>query len=240
MLTLSTETLKLNLNNCHCKHVVLGCSHDNGYARILEDESNPDNLSRITLLEGVPFEKELYLLKSKYRAIKFDDLFRDTKISYHHSIAIPKRSDSPQQKQHPAIPAEGNSTATESGKGTAPWAAAAAFMPNAPNNGETTAPKAPSPTPDDRARIPVNRFGQRVDWPLRVKWDKYEVDKVKAMRLCAKEYLLGQCYSNDCDLEHNKDVSPNTVEYLKLFTRLRPCINGLSCQSKNCMYGHGK
>ncbi|KAF2011566.1 hypothetical protein BU24DRAFT_435970 [Aaosphaeria arxii CBS 175.79] len=74
------ETFKLYLGDFHCRQIFFGCSHDNGYARTLEAHaSDPVAVPRVTLLEGVPFEKELVDLP--YKTKKFSDLFRDTKLS---------------------------------------------------------------------------------------------------------------------------------------------------------------
>lgn len=83
-----SETFKLHLNNCHCRHIIFGCSHDNGYARLLEDVADRRNLDRITLMEGVPFERELAALQAKYRSIKFQGLFRTTKINVYQQQYI--------------------------------------------------------------------------------------------------------------------------------------------------------
>ncbi|KAH9827470.1 zinc finger protein [Teratosphaeria destructans] len=74
-----SETFKLFLTDYHCRQIVLGCSHDNGYARLLEQFVNdPEANQRVTLLEGVPFEKELTVLP--FRTVKFGDIFRDSKL----------------------------------------------------------------------------------------------------------------------------------------------------------------
>lgn len=60
--------------------VLFGCSHDNGYARALEECSdNPETVRKVVLLEGVPFEKEL--LPLPYLTTKFPSLFRQSKIA---------------------------------------------------------------------------------------------------------------------------------------------------------------
>lgn len=72
--------LELHLRGYQCRHILFGCSHDNGYARTLEKYSmNPEVLRHVTLLEGVPFEKELIQLPHK--KTKLPGLFRDTKIN---------------------------------------------------------------------------------------------------------------------------------------------------------------
>jgi hypothetical protein len=63
----------------HCRRVLFGCSHDNGYARALEEcMDKPNIVDKVVLLEGVPFEKELLALP--YTTKKFPGLFRDFKI----------------------------------------------------------------------------------------------------------------------------------------------------------------
>ncbi|MCJ1388175.1 hypothetical protein MMC18_001020 [Xylographa bjoerkii] len=76
-----SELFKLFVNNSHCKHIIFGCSHDNGYARLLEDIAGQAMPTQITLLEGVPFERELAIMKSRYLFTRFDNLFRSTKIN---------------------------------------------------------------------------------------------------------------------------------------------------------------
>ncbi|KAF2703489.1 hypothetical protein K504DRAFT_179104 [Pleomassaria siparia CBS 279.74] len=73
------ETFKLYGPDMHCRHIFIGCSHDNGYARALEDYAHdPSYLRRITLLKGVAFEKELLALPFPTRTIP--GIFRTSKI----------------------------------------------------------------------------------------------------------------------------------------------------------------
>ena len=74
-----TENFKIFSQDYHCRRILFGCSHDNGYARVLEDYSDkPEILDKVVLLEGVPFEKELLLLY--YGIKKFPGIFRDSKL----------------------------------------------------------------------------------------------------------------------------------------------------------------
>ena len=68
----------MNINNVHCRHIVFGCSHDNGYARLLEEVVGHP---KVSLLEGVPFERELSSLKPRFKSVRFDKLFRTTKVN---------------------------------------------------------------------------------------------------------------------------------------------------------------
>ena len=59
-------------------------------------------VDQITLLEGVPFERELTILRSKYETTKFEGLFRTSKLittyqQYHQPQPQPLRSQLPSQ-----------------------------------------------------------------------------------------------------------------------------------------------
>ena len=82
VLTYCIELFKLHLNNVHCRQIVFGCSHDNGYARLLEEVAQHPKINQVTLLEGVPFERELATFKTTFATAKFDNLFRTSKIPY--------------------------------------------------------------------------------------------------------------------------------------------------------------
>lgn len=74
------ENFKIHINNLHCRKIFFGCSHDNGFARMLEKYmTEPYYVSKVTLLEGVPFEKELQALP--YATKKFQGIFRESKIN---------------------------------------------------------------------------------------------------------------------------------------------------------------
>ncbi|KAI4615595.1 uncharacterized protein J4E87_009054 [Alternaria ethzedia] len=73
------ELFKLYSQDYHCRRIFFGCSHDNGYARTLEQCSDRLQVTnKVVLLEGVPFEKELVGLP--YQTKKFPGLFRETKL----------------------------------------------------------------------------------------------------------------------------------------------------------------
>lgn len=73
------ENFKIFTQDYHCRKLLFGCSHDNGYARVLDECSDKAEIvSKVVLLEGVPFEKEL--LPLPYSAKKFPGIFRDSKL----------------------------------------------------------------------------------------------------------------------------------------------------------------
>ncbi|KAF2646060.1 hypothetical protein P280DRAFT_512267 [Massarina eburnea CBS 473.64] len=82
-----SEMFKLSIDDFHCRHIFFGCSHDNGFARLLEKTMDDDSkVKRVVLLEGAPFEKEL--LSLPYKTKKLDGLFRDSKLNVHKANGI--------------------------------------------------------------------------------------------------------------------------------------------------------
>ncbi|KAH7139137.1 hypothetical protein B0J11DRAFT_516140 [Dendryphion nanum] len=72
------ESFKLYLDDFSCRKIFFGCSHDNGYARVLEDYTDDLSISRVTLIGGVPFEKELIPLP--FQKMVLSNIFRNAKI----------------------------------------------------------------------------------------------------------------------------------------------------------------
>ncbi len=235
-----TEIFKLHLYDCHCRHIIFGCSHDNGYARLLEDLlADKPTIKHITLLEGVPFERELANLKNTYETTKFRNLFRTTKISiYQPPPPLPQ----PQfQFQPPPPPPPTTTTRTPSIPNstltmnpTAPsWASTAMTAPAT----IASAPPTPNPPPATVPGIPRNRYGQRVDAQLQ--YDKSEVNRVKKIHMCNVHYLRRDCpYGVECTHDHGYKPSKNELTTLKYIARMTPCRFGTECDDLSCIYGH--
>ncbi|KAI4923545.1 hypothetical protein J4E85_008584 [Alternaria conjuncta] len=63
-----------DLADMHCHQILFGGSADNGYARLLGPYTEDDAVrSRITLLEGPPFARELAAIKDRYHTVSFDN-----------------------------------------------------------------------------------------------------------------------------------------------------------------------
>ncbi|PVI02961.1 hypothetical protein DM02DRAFT_558973 [Periconia macrospinosa] len=271
------ETFKLFINDLHCRQIFFGCSHDNGFARTLEEYMTEDGyLSKVTLLEGVPFEKELLALP--YRTKKFPGIFRDSKIivqgasyaspavnatppsvlkTFNMMTGLPTHfppSTDPKSMNRSSV-TEGSplgnhaladisrtpsssTLASDVGsfattaKPTMNWAAKAAAPPP---------PASPKPKyePVNREEVIArNRLGQRVD-PMTRDYDKAEVDRVKAMKLCNIHFLRQECpYGNNCTHVHDFKPSPAEIATLRLVARMAPCMHGSSCTDFKCIYGH--
>ncbi|MDI1488604.1 MAG: hypothetical protein OHK93_007879 [Ramalina farinacea] len=84
------EMFRVHVKDVHCKHVFLGGSSDNGYARVLEPYAGDEVIkNRITMLEGPPFAAELSALVGKFRVTSFSEVFRSKKLgsASHSSLA---------------------------------------------------------------------------------------------------------------------------------------------------------
>ncbi|KAL8749798.1 MAG: hypothetical protein Q9184_006664, partial [Pyrenodesmia sp. 2 TL-2023] len=253
-----TELFKLQLSDYRCHHIFFGCSHDNGYARLLEQYTEPSLTSRITLLEGVPFEKELKFLQSQYSSVKFGELFRAKKINI-YSPAQPTSSLPPATQ---AVRAASDSSGAPlphgvyqspyqpitNGSNPSPTLSNASVMnPKAASWASTATaaaqlvspPPTPQPAPSHPAtsdEIPRNRNLQRIDPPI--VYDKELVNKVRNMKLCNVHFLRNDCGYKPCTHSHDYKLSKNELGALKAIARMVPCYYGSDCDDPKCIYGH--
>lgn len=225
-----------------------------------------DYSTKVTLLEGVPFEKELSSLP--FRKQKLHDLFRGSKL------VVPKASYSTNPAYVETVPKNFNAIPGLPTRLPPPrngnWpqdspSYAKVVLANSPTPSNATlgsdgvsvgsrrvmnwaetavAPPLPaSPAADyrpaDRNEIVArNRAGQRIDPPYR-DIDKAEVDRVKKLKLCNVHYLLNECpYGNKCPHRHNYQPTEGEIAALRLVARLAPCTNGSGCEVPKCVYGH--
>lgn len=67
----------------NCVRIILGASHDNGYARLLRQlETDSVTVVKVVLLEGPPFAMELEnLIGATFPRIKFPGLFIEQKLA---------------------------------------------------------------------------------------------------------------------------------------------------------------
>lgn len=238
------ENLKLQLYDYHCRHIFFGCSHDNGYARLLEDLGDLSANDRITLLEGVPFEKELTMLKSKYKTTKFEGLFRTTKINvyqqqYPPQLTPPQLTPVQSQYQSPYQPVMARPSPAPSSNASSMNPMATSWATTAVSNATriVSPPPTPQPTPAAVQTIPRNRHGQRID-PV-VKFDANEVERVKKLKMCNVHFLRHDCiFGDDCTHDHSYKPNKNEVQTLRHVARMTPCKFGTECDEIKCIYGH--
>ena len=250
------EIFKLYLRDIHCHQLVLGCSHDNGYARLLEDIMGDSNfLERITLLEGVPFERELAELQRQFRTTKFNDLFRGSKVvapsQYRAGPTAPLPSLLPDSRN--TSPAPAPAVARQKSKSdelAAPTANASAAPVSWAS--KTAAPYTPSPSETELANksnagsanratttINRNRHGQRID-DLDTYIHNDDIKRIKRLKLCNVYYLIGPdaCNNPRCNHDHEWPITKNDLRVLRQVARMAPCDYGTECDDPGCIYGH--
>lgn len=72
------ELMRWHLRNYNCRQILLGISHDAGYAPFLEEVVTQNDKYRVTIVEGPPTVREL--ASTGLSIIKFDTIFRSSKI----------------------------------------------------------------------------------------------------------------------------------------------------------------
>ncbi|KAL9137811.1 MAG: hypothetical protein Q9175_000983 [Cornicularia normoerica] len=245
-----SEIFKLHLYDSHCRRILFGCSHDNGYARLLEDVADISIRHRITLLEGVPFERELSQLKSTYQTTRFEALFRTTKINiynqqYPQPLGLPPPGLPPPQVQQTMglppyqSPYQPGIARTISASPSAPlnpaaptWASTAMTAPSQ----MASPPPTPQPTANVTKQVLRNRYGQRID-PI-VSYDPNEVKRIKKLKMCNVHFLRGDCPYDPCTHDHFYKPNKNEMATLKYVSRMTPCKFGSDCDDLKCIYGH--
>ena len=215
------EAFKLHLYDYHCRQILFGCSHDNGYARLLEQYvDDREAMTRVTLLEGTPFEKELAILP--FATKKFPDIFRETKIN------LPGQWDlltgRPRVDSHGLNAASGVFTPRTGTPGTigSPLGSmrnldgqlltsrnhhlrsdSTISLAGSVDNGPTTYARMaiknahqpfidlPRAPPVTKETVKRNRHGQRIDDEL--EYDRDEVQRIKKMKSCNQHYIGNGC-----------------------------------------------
>jgi hypothetical protein len=203
----------------HCQRILFGGSADNGYARLLGPFTEDDEIrSRITLLEGPPFARELAEIKDRYRTVSFDKVFRSQMLVGQRrplaSIPTPPRTPS---TGYASIVAQASaaSVSTKSSNSVVM------------NQATTTA-------------VLLDRVDERVDPPLH--YNPKDFVALRSRRLCNTFYLLGKCpyleKYGDCQHDHSAKLSSKQTVALRAVARLTLCKKGRSCKDPECLSGH--
>ncbi|PBP27480.1 CCCH zinc finger DNA binding protein [Diplocarpon rosae] len=214
------ENLRWHLRNHNCKQILLGISHDAGYAPFLDEVVSLDDRSKITIMEGPPTVRELK--NTGIQVINFNNIFRSEKL----------------------IDRGGNNEAAAS-----TWAGVSSISSPAPSispisikNGSTTTISIRNVTPTFTAAKPAWVPSPRgLDPPITV--NAMVLEKVKrrtnTSKLCNNHYLRGPCSKgDDCSFEHKYKPSEEELKVIAYLTRLNPCLNGQDCEQEYCIYGH--
>ncbi|RYP81671.1 hypothetical protein DL769_001903 [Monosporascus sp. CRB-8-3] len=215
------ETTRWNLRNYNCKQIVLGVSHDAGYAPFLDDLASDASLRRrITILEGYPTVREIESTGVEILALK--DIFRGDKLINRTPLTPSVAS---------ASPASGSiSYATITQKASPPP--------------QLTLPitlKSATPARGTKTQPPWNPGPRGLDTPIPI--NQVALDSIKkrkdSNKLCNNHFLRGPCAKGDeCCFVHNYNPTKDEINAIALLARVNPCTNGQDCDVDNCIYGH--
>ncbi|KAL2862754.1 CCCH zinc finger protein [Aspergillus lucknowensis] len=234
------ESFKLHLYNCHCHQIFLGCSDESPYPQTLEETfADLDLLGRVSLIEGIPFGKNLESLKAHYRITKFPEIFRDSKITpawapWKAAVATKPRSLlTPSPNPHVAPLSRTSSNVT-----TASNSLPVSSTPASSRSGDDFQLVRSKPTSLRSKTVERNKYGQRVDRLDIQSIPREEVNRIKKLKLCNYLFLQGECPNENCHHDHSRKLTKSELQTLTAVARMTPCRYGLECDDPNCMYGH--
>ena len=250
-----SELMRLQLYDCHCHQVLLGCSQNNDHAHMLEDYRNDQELGdHISILESGPVHKDLADLDSNFKRTRFDGVFSTIQM-----VKAPVSA--PLPKAPPALAAalpaltkvESNKTNSSASPANTPqmnWAtvtaqAHATPTPTAKVNGtRVTTPSSSISSEPTKVKpygksIDTNRHGMRID-RVDTSIPNYEIQRVKKLKLCNIYYLQGVtlCTSGNCSHRHDYPISNYERKILREVARMTPCYYKTDCDDHECIYGH--
>ncbi|KAL2759873.1 hypothetical protein ACRALDRAFT_2038636 [Sodiomyces alcalophilus JCM 7366] len=259
------EATRWNLGNHNCKHILLGISHDSGYAPFLDEILKDDDArNRVTVIEGVPTVRELR--NTGVNKIHLDTLFRKDKLADKTADGrpVPRRSSPSSHGPAPATTLSQGSTATTTTTTSAGSVSSSTTM-SSPSWAGITALANASPPPHiilplghanatvaaSQARKSAREVGPEtsawnpgprgLDKPIVA--NPAVVDAIKkrkdTCRLCNNHYLKGHCAKgNECSFEHKYKASEDDLRALSFLARFNPCGKGQECEVEYCIYGH--
>jgi hypothetical protein len=209
------ELFSLFVKDTHCKQLILGCCHDNGYVVILDPYKHSTGpVSRITLLQGPRPGREYF--KLPFETLKLHNLFREAPLP-DNGIQQVKPDNS--HTKIPWRPTRGHDSA---------------------GNGCVD-----KPTTFDHPVYPrsiyLNEDNERVDDPFPEPdaddWAKF-YRRIKQQRICNDYTFRGHCANKQCPFAHLPDLPLGEVRVLANRARLTPCHLGSACRSHGCVNGH--
>ncbi|KAJ6144760.1 hypothetical protein N7470_008655 [Penicillium chermesinum] len=241
------RTFQVFLYNCHCHQIFLGCASNSEYARFLDETTKEGDLTgRISLVEGIPFDKELDSAKASYRIARFPDVLRSSKLAPAYmapwKTSLPSRSmltPSPSQQPQNVPSLSRTSTNTSTSGICAPLPApTASKISGSPASDFQTVRSRPNGTTAPKT-VERNKYGQRVDRLDFKSIPRDDLNKLKKLKLCNYYFLLGECPNEEnCYHDHDRKLSRTDLHILSAIARMTPCRFGLECDDPDCIYGH--
>lgn len=208
--------MRWHLRNHNCKQILLGISHDAGYAPFLDEVVTREDRCKITIIEGPPTVRELSA--TGLQILNFNNIFRAEKLV----------------ERLVSSPTPPSTWAGVTSIPPPPQAAPPVMLKNCVKKAATS----PAQTKEKLAWAPKPRG---LDPPITV--NATVLDKIKRRttnnKLCNNHYLRGPCAKGDeCCFEHQYKATDEDLKAIAYLTRLNPCLNGQDCELEFCIYGH--
>lgn len=221
-----------NLRNENCKQVLLGISHDAGYAPFLDEVLRDETTrKRVALIEGVHTVNELAATDVAILDLG-ETLFRREKI-------IDRSNSVPSTSTASSSPTVSTSSITTAPTPVSSYAGVATSASPPP---QITLPFTLKPAKVKKPEKPVWNPGPRgIDEPISV--SQHVLDSIKSrkdsQKLCNNHFLRGPCSKADiCNFVHNYKPSSEEIKAIAVLTRQNPCTAGQDCENEDCIYGH--
>ncbi|KAK4139453.1 uncharacterized protein C8A04DRAFT_33052 [Dichotomopilus funicola] len=259
------ELTTWHLRNINCKQVILGISHDTGYALFLDNLFQDSQVRfRVIVLEGITTVPEI--VKTGVNILNLNDsLFRSEKSLNTTPPKGPKAPRAPRALMAPKAPSPPTApTFMTAAKPTAPAMptpthppiatyAGAVQKPTPPPSAALARPLAqqesrpttkvspsnPTWTPGPRGLDPPLKVAQSALGSIRIRAERRDSSGNFPKKLCNNHYLRGpSAKGNKCEFEHKYRLSSSQKAALAYLTRLTPCAQGQECDVKDCIYGH--
>ncbi|KAL7798307.1 hypothetical protein V8C37DRAFT_367295 [Trichoderma ceciliae] len=262
------ETTRWHLRNHNCRHILLGISHDAGYAPFLDETLQSEaTRQRISMIEGVTTVPDLVATNVRIEKLG-DGLFRDDKLSdkfpsLSHTAPPSSQSISAAFPIHtiasrtasPAISAGSSQTRT-------PSISYAGIVSSASPPPQIILPFTRKPMQSgswrdkSQARAQSESQYQLIppstpdDWnpglrgfdeAIRVNSQVLETIKKRkdSDKLCNNHYLRGPCAKKDiCPFAHDYKINDEEMKAVAVLARQNPCSSGQYCEAYDCIYGH--
>ncbi|KAF8441261.1 hypothetical protein BGX38DRAFT_816621 [Terfezia claveryi] len=226
--------IRFHLSNLSCKQVILGASHDNGYARILSSiVANGENPSRITLLEGVPFGKEFNNLP--FSRVMWSNLFMSKKVEGWVPDGGPQQQSQQRQQQQRQQTGKAN---TRGGARDA----AKPFQFHATSEPVHGGNIPPPPPYENIVPIPVKQresiYPEPLPRPPPALLMRIQLG-LRTAAPCWNHYLGQGCpFPDRCARSHVLVFTADEMDVMKYIAQGHRCLQGLKCKNPSCFFGH--
>jgi hypothetical protein len=199
-----------------CDGIILGGSHDNGYAHLLSKLETANVVpGKVRLLQGPSFAAELDRFgTTTFPRVKFGTLFMETKLESRKTL------------KYTQVAADG-------------------VLPMAPRK-SVPSPKATTvvvPAPPNPRKLAQPDYGTMPPafWLMQV--DVYSSVKALTPRPCNSHYLIPHgCTKTECNYSHSHKLSQAQISTLLYYSRQTPCEafhnRGGCYYGDECIRGH--